>query len=50
MHRSNERYQEVLKEKQEAVKLSDAPQASQILRLEAQITSLEVQMKEPLYS
>ena len=43
---SNERYQQVLKEKQEAVKLSNVPEASEILRLEAQITSLEVQAKE----
>ena len=46
VRRSNERYQEVLKEKQEAVKLSGVPEAAQILRLEAQITSLEVQAKE----
>ena len=46
VRRSNERYQEVLKEKQEAVKLSDVPEAAEILRLEAQITSLEVQAKE----
>ena len=46
VRRCNERYQEVLKEKQEAVKLSGVPQAAEILRLEAQITSLEVQVKE----
>lgn len=46
VRRSNERYQEVLKEKQEAVKLSGVPEAAEILRLEAQITSLDVQMKE----
>jgi len=46
IRRSNERYQEVLKEKQEAVKMSECPEASEILRLEAQITSLEVQAKE----
>lgn len=46
VRRSNERYQEVLKEKQEAVKLSGVPEAAEILRLEAQITSLEVQVKE----
>lgn len=46
VRRSNERYQEVLKEKQEAVKMSGVPEAAEILRLEAQITSLEVQMKE----
>jgi len=46
MHRSNERYQEVLKEKQEAVKMSDIPQAGEVLRLEAQITSLDMQIKE----
>ncbi len=44
--RSAERYQEVLEEKKEAVKLSDVPEASVILRLEAQITSLDVQIKE----
>ena len=43
---SSERYQQVLKEKQEAVKLSNVPEASEILRLEAQLTSLEVQEKE----
>ena len=46
VRRSNERYQEVLKEKQEAVKLSGVPEAAEILRLEAQITSLDVQIKE----
>ena len=46
VRRSNERYLEVLKEKQEAVKLSGVPEATEILRLEAQITSLEVQVKE----
>lgn len=46
IRRCNERYQEVLKEKQEAVKLSGVPEAGEILRLEAQITSLEVQAKE----
>ena len=46
VRRSNERYQEVLKEKQEAVKLSGVPEAAEILRLEAQITSLDVQLKE----
>jgi len=46
VRRSNERYQEVLKEKQEAVKRSNVPEAAQILRLEAQITTLEVQIKE----
>ena len=46
VRRSDERYQEVLKEKLEAVKLSNVPEASEILRLEAQITSLEVQLKE----
>lgn len=44
--RSNERYQEVLKEKQEAVKLSGVPEAAEILRLEAQLTSLDVQLRE----
>lgn len=43
---SNERYQQVLKEKQEAVKMSGVPEASEILRLEAKITSLEVQSRE----
>ena len=46
IRRSKERYQEVLKEKQEALKLSGVPEANEIFRLEAQITSLEVQMKE----
>lgn len=46
VRRSNDRYQEVLKEKQAAVKLSGVPQADEILRLESQITSLDVQMKE----
>ena len=46
VRRSNERYQEVLKEKQEAVKLSGVPEAAEILRLEAQLTSLDVQLKE----
>lgn len=44
--RSGERYQQVLKEKQEAVKLSGNPEAAEIFRLEAQITSLEVQARE----
>ena len=46
VRRCNERYQEVLKEKQEAVKLSGVPEAAEILRLEAQLTSLDVQLKE----
>lgn len=46
VRRSNERYQEVLREKQEAVKLSGIPEAAEILKLEAQITSLDVQLKE----
>lgn len=46
VRRSNERYQEVLKEKQEAVKLSGVPEAAEILRLEAQITSLDMRIKE----
>ena len=46
VRRSNERYQEVLREKQEAVKLSGVPEAAEILKLEAQITSLDVQLKE----
>lgn len=46
VRRSKERYQEVLKEKQEALKHSDVPEAAQIFRLEAQITALEVQNKE----
>ena len=46
VRRSNERYQEVLREKQEAVKLSGIPEAEEILKLEAQITSLDVQLKE----
>ncbi len=46
VRRSPQRYQEVLKEKQEAVKLSGIPEAAEILRLEAQITSLEIQKKE----
>ena len=46
IRRSNERYQQVLKEKQEAVKLSGVPEADEVLRLEAQITSLDVQLKE----
>lgn len=46
VRRSNERYQELLKEKQEAVKLSGVPEAAEILRLEAQITSLSVHLKE----
>ena len=46
VRRSNERYQEVLKEKQKALKLSGIPEAEEILRLEAQITSLDVQVKE----
>ncbi len=46
VRRSDEQYQEVLKEKQEAVKLSGVPESAEILRMEAQITSLEVQEKE----
>lgn len=46
VRRSNERYQEVLKEKQQALKLSDKPEAAEILRLEAQIASLDVRLKE----
>lgn len=46
VRRSDEKYQEVLKEKKEAVKLSNVPEAAEILRLEAQITSLDVQIKE----
>jgi len=46
VRRSNERYQEVLKVKMEAVKLSGVPEAAEILRLEAQITSLDMQLKE----
>ena len=46
VRRSNGRYQELLKEKQEAVKLSGVPEAAEILRLEAQITSLGVHLKE----
>lgn len=46
VRRSNERYQELLKEKQEAVKLSGVPEAAEILRLEEQITSLGVHLKE----
>ena len=46
VRRSNERYQEVLKEKQEAVKLSGVPEAAEVLRLEAQIISLNMQIKE----
>jgi len=46
VRRSNECYQEILKEKQEAVKLSGVPEAAEILRLEAQITSLDMQIKE----
>lgn len=46
VRRSNERYQEVLKEKEEAVILSGVPEAAEVLRLEAQITSLDVQLKE----
>lgn len=46
VRRSEERYQEVLKAKQEAVKLSGIPEAFQIFRLEAQITSLGAQLKE----
>lgn len=46
VRRSNERYQEVLKEKQEAVKLSGIPEAAEILRMEALVTSLDVQIKE----
>ena len=46
VRRSNERYQEVLKAKQEAVKLSGVPEAVEILKLEAQMTSLDTQIKE----
>ncbi|MBQ2935148.1 MAG: hypothetical protein IJD96_02820 [Lachnospiraceae bacterium] len=46
VRRSKERYQEVLKEKQAAVKLSGVPEAEEILRLEAQITSLDMKKKE----
>lgn len=46
VRRSNECYQELLKEKQEAVKLSGVPEAAEILRLEEQITSLGVHLKE----
>lgn len=46
IRRSKERYQEVLKEKKEALKLSGVPEADEIFRLEAQITSLDVQMRE----
>lgn len=46
VRRSNERYQEVLKAKQEAVKMSGVPEAAEILRLEAQMTSLDTQIKE----
>ena len=46
VRRSNERYREVLKEKQEAVKLSGISEADEVLRLEAQITSLDMQIKE----
>jgi len=46
IRRSKERYQEVLKEKKEALKLSGVPEADKIFRLEAQITSLDVQMRE----
>ena len=46
VRRSEERYQEVLKAKQEAVRLSGIPEAFQIFRLEAQITSLGAQLKE----
>ena len=46
VRRSNERYQEILKEKQEAIKLSGVPEAGDVFRLEAQITSLDMQIKE----
>lgn len=46
VHRCSERYQEVFKEKQEAVKLSDVPEAGEVLHLEAQITSLDMRVKE----
>lgn len=46
VRRSDERYREVLKEKQEAMKLSDMPEAGEIFRLETQIASLEVRRKE----
>ena len=46
IRRSNERYQEVLKEKQEAVKLSGMPEAAEIFRLEAKITSQDAQIRE----
>ena len=46
VHRSKERYQQVLKEKQEALKLSGIPEADEIFRLEAKISSLHVQIKE----
>ena len=46
IRRSKECYQEVLKEKKEALKLSGVPEADEIFRLEAQITSLDVQMRE----
>jgi len=46
IRRSKERYQEGLKEKKEALKLSGVPEADKIFRLEAQITSLDVQMRE----
>lgn len=48
IRRSPERYQAVLKEKQESIKNSGVPEAEEILRLEAQVTSLEVQEKELL--
>ena len=46
IHRSDEKYKIVLKEKQEAIKLSGAPEAGEIFRLEAQISSLDTQLKE----
>jgi len=46
IRRSKERYQEVLKEKKEALKLFGVPESDKIFRLEAQITSLDVQMRE----
>ena len=46
VYRSEERYQEVLEEKQEAVKQSGIPEAGEIFRLEAEITSLDMQLKE----
>ena len=46
VHRSKERYRQVLQEKQEAVKLSGIPEADEIFRLEAKISSLHVQSRE----